>query len=57
MSEDRDNAASRRAINETARDHYNFVKKADPTYTFDQAKHRTQEARRKGDMKRENGNR
>ncbi len=57
MSQDRDNAQTRENINRVARDHHKLMKKADPTYTFDQAKRRVSEARRKGDMKRENGNR
>ena len=57
MSQDRDTPARREAINETARDHHAFMKKADPNITFDQAKRRVQEATRKGDMKRDNGNR
>ena len=57
MSQDRDNAQTRENINRVARDHHELMKKADPTYTFDQAKRRVSEARRKGDMKRENGNR
>lgn len=57
MSQDRDNRETRENIDRVARDHYEFVKKADPTYTFDQARRRVSEARRKGDMKRENGNR
>ncbi len=57
MPPDRDDRETRENINRVARDHHRFMQKADPTFTFDQAKHRVQEARRKGDMKRENGNR
>ena len=57
MSQDRDNRETRENIERTARDHCEFMKRADPTYTYDQAKRRVSEARRKGDMKRENGNR
>ena len=57
MSQERDTEAKRRAINDTARDHHRFMQKADPNFTFDQARRRVQEASRKGDLKRENGNR
>ena len=57
MSQDRDNEQTRARINEVARDHHRLIQKADPTYTFDQARRRVSEARAKGDMRRENGNR
>ena len=57
MSQDRDNAQTRENINRVAKDHHRLIKKADPTYTFDQATRRVSKAREKGDRKRENGNR
>jgi len=57
VSQDRDNDQTRDNINRVARDHHRLIQQADPTFTFDQAKRRVQEARRKGDMKRDNGNR
>jgi len=59
MSEDRDNAQTRENIGATARAWQKTVNSAtgNDSYTFDQAKRRVQDARRSGDMKRDNRNR
>ena len=55
---DRDNPATRENIQRDAADFRKTVhRNGNPSYTQDQAVRRVSEARRKGDMKRENGNR
>jgi hypothetical protein len=59
MSEDRDDAQTRKNIDSTARAWQSMVNGANgnDNYTFDQAKRRVANARRNGDMKRDNRNR
>lgn len=58
MGQDRDNEQTRENIGRTARAFREIVNKSGNTgYTQEQAERRVREARRKGDMKRENGNR
>ena len=58
MSEDRDNADTREGINQAARDFRDNAHRAgNPNYTYSEAQARVQDARRKGDRKRENQNR
>lgn len=59
MSEDRDTAQTRENIDRTARDHQKFVNRVNgnDNYTFEQARRRVSDARRTGDMKRDNRNR
>ena len=58
MSQDRDNQATRENIQRVAAKFRETVHRTGNTsYTQDQAVRRVSEARRKGDMKRENGNR
>ncbi len=57
MSQDRDNDETRENIRQTARDHHELMKQADPNHTYDQALRRVSGARARGDRQRENGNR
>ncbi len=59
MSADRDTAQSRESINATAKAWQRTVNtvNGNDAYTFDDAKRRVTDARRNGDMKRDNRNR
>ena len=58
MSQDRDNPATRENIQRVASEFRKTVHRTGNTsYTQEQAVRRVSDARRKGDMKRENGNR
>lgn len=58
MSQDRDSRDTRDNINRVAKNYRDLAARAgNPNVTHTQAVERVKEARRKGDRKRENGNR